>query len=159
MQVTFTVPNNVGLAVKAFLASVCVQDGSMKIPSATIVSSDEAPKRRGRPTKEEQMAKLAAEKKTAKDADDDDELDTEDEEKEDPSDDEDDEEAEDDDEEETDAPIEGDDLKKLKSALRACSDAHGKDKATKALFKFAKTSMQVKKSQLPLVLKALKAVK
>lgn len=48
------------------------------------------------------------------------------------------------------------DLSKLKLALNKFSKKNGKEKAIKLLNKFAKTSQDVKKSDLPKLLKALK---
>src|SRR5690606_27509907 len=78
-----------------------------------------------------------------------------DEEEEDESDDEDEEES-DDEEEETSLKLGDAELSKLKLALNKFSKKNGKEKAIKLLNKYAKTSQDVKKSDLPKLLKALK---
>lgn len=59
-------------------------------------------------------------------------------------------------EEDEDGVVNEDELKKIKLALNTYAGKHGREKVLKVLMKFAKTSSEVKKSDLPKLLKALK---
>ncbi len=128
-----------------------------------------AAKRRGRPTKAEAAAKAAlapvaapapakGKAKPVAEEDEDDEADESDDDVGE-EDDIDDEEPEEEDEVEADDgdKISPDQLKKLKSALKAYSETHSsKEKALKLLYKFAKVSQDVKAADFPKLMKALK---
>lgn len=117
----------------------------------------EAPKKRGRPTKEaaalradEAPAKKPAPKKVAAEIEEDDEDEVE-------EDDEDEADEDDEDEAEEDETVDAAGLVTLKKALTNFSKAKGsKDAAVKILRKFAPSSEKVKAADLPKLLKALK---
>jgi uncharacterized protein with von Willebrand factor type A (vWA) domain len=112
--------------------------------------SDLKPGKRGRPAKvkpeetEEEETEIEDEEDDAGESD-------EDEESEDET-----EEESEDEEEESEEGLSEKDLVKLKGALKAYSAKHGKEKAVKLLNKYAKTSQEVKPSDLAKLLKLLK---
>lgn len=147
MKITLHLEGN-----KIEIAEQCLE--FVKTLSGTEGSATAAPAQKKTRGKKAAVVEDDEEEESVENSEDDEDTDNDTEESEDNSDEsEDGEDIEDVEEEEK---ISDSDLKKVKAALRAYSDKHGKSKAVKILMKFAKSSAELKPDQVAKVIKALK---